>query len=146
MEAGRDPRDLADVRASGVTDAVEGQPGLGPGDLAGLACVQRWLQAHGAFWGETSAASEVQRKLEVLAGFCGFCDQAPDELVDSLFRQTPEGPRIKLKRRRAVMAQIDEFEREFGKGNVTVGREAGNVVRSFLIHNGVALTATPLRW
>ena len=128
-----------------MRDAVESTPGLRPGDLAGLASVQRWLRAYGAFWGETSSASEVQRKLQVLADFCGVCDTTPDDLVDSLFRQTPEGPRIKLKRRRVVMAQIDEFEREFGKGDMTVGREAGNVVRSFLIHNGVALTATPLR-
>jgi hypothetical protein len=134
-----------------VTDATEGAegaegaPGLRPGDLAEAACVQRWLRAYGAFWDETSTASEVQRKLQVLADFCGRCDQAPDELVDSLFRQTPEGPRIKLKRRRVVMAEIDEFEREVGQGDMTVGREAGNVVRSFLIHNGVALTATPLR-
>ena len=145
MEAGRDPRHLADVRASGVTDNVEGTPGLRPDDLAELACVQRWLRAYGAFWGEASTADEVQRKLQPLADFCGFCDGTPDELVDSLFRQTPEGRRIKLKRRRAVMAQIDEFEREFGKGDMKVGREAGNVVRSFLIHNGVALTATPLQ-
>jgi hypothetical protein len=124
---------------------MEGAPDPGPGDLAELASVQRWLQAYGVFWGEKSAPSEVQRKLQVLAAFCGSCERSPDELVNSLFRQTPEGPRIKLKRRRAVMAQIDEFEREFGKGNITVGREAGNIVRSFLIHNGVALTATPLR-
>jgi hypothetical protein len=128
-----------------VTDDVEGAPGSRPDDLAELACVQRWLRAYGAFWGETSTADEVQRKLQVLADFCGSCDSAPDELVDSLFRQTPEGRRIKLKRRRAVMAQIDEFEREFGRGDMRVGREAGNVVRSFLIHNGVALTATPLQ-
>ena len=124
---------------------MTGASGLRPGDLAGLASVERWLRAYGVFWGETSTASEVQRKLQVLADFCGFCDKTPDGLVDGLFRQTPEGPRIKLKRRRAVMAQIDEFEREFGKGNITVGREAGNIIRSFLIHNGVALTATPLR-
>jgi hypothetical protein len=145
MEAGGDPGHLADVRAPRVTDQAEGAPGSRQDDLAELACVQRWLRAHGAFWGETSTASEVERKLRVLAAFCGSCDSSPDELVDSLFRQTPEGRRIKLKRRRAVMAQIDEFEREFGSGDLTVGREAGNVVRSFLIHNGVALTATPLQ-
>jgi hypothetical protein len=128
-----------------VTDDVEEAPDSRPDDLGELACVQRWLRAHGAFWGETSTASEVQRKLQVLADFCGSCDSSPDELVDGLFRQTPKGRRIKLKRRRAVMAQIDEFEREFGKGNTMAGREAGNIVRSFLIHNGVALTATPLQ-
>jgi hypothetical protein len=68
----------------------------------------------------------------------------PDELVTSLFRQTPEGPRIKLKRRREVMAQIDDFERAVGQGSAAQGRDAGNVVRSFLIHNGVALTASPV--
>jgi hypothetical protein len=107
--------------------------------------VRQWLEAYGTFWGETSTASEVQHKLQVLADFSSYCGSTPDALVNSLFRQTPEGPRIKLKRRRAVMAQIDGFERECGKGNTTAGREAGNIVRSFLIHNGVALTATPLR-
>ena len=38
-----------------------------------------------------------------------------------------------------VMALIDAFEAENG------GRAAGNTVRSFLIHNGVALSAAPLR-
>ena len=128
-----------------MSEDLEGVSGPGPGDLAELASVQRWLRAYGVHWGETSTPSEVQHRLQVLAHFCGFCDSTPDDLVNSLFREAPEGRRIKLKRRRAVMAQIDEFEREVGKGDAKVGREAGNVVRSFLIHNGVALTATPLR-
>jgi len=70
-----------------VTDDVEGAPGLRPDDLAELGSVQRWLQAYGAFWGETSTADEVQRKLQLLADFCGFCDGAPDELVERVPQQ-----------------------------------------------------------
>jgi len=111
-----------------VTDAVAGQR-----------TVQAWLRAHSAHWDVTHTDGETRERLEVLARFCALAGLQPDELVGGLFRQTPEGPRIRLKRRREVMALIDEFERD------GAGRQAGNTVRSFLIHNGVALSATPLR-
>ncbi|HZU17591.1 MAG TPA: hypothetical protein VFD01_13455 [Candidatus Dormibacteraeota bacterium] len=107
--------------------------------LAGQATVGAWLRAYDAHWEVSQTDDEVRSKLEVLSRFCLVCGKEPDELVAWLFRETPEGPRIRLKRRRRVMALIDEFEREHG------GRPAGNVVRSFLIHNGVALSAAPLR-
>lgn len=95
-----------------------------------------------------------QEKLAILENFCRFCGETPDALIASLFKPTPRpepgeevpepiagagqyGPRIKLKRRRQVIEWIEAFEREHG------GRPSGNVVRSFLIHNGVALTARP---
>ena len=78
-----------------------------------------------------------QEKLVVLEEFFRFCGETPDALIGSLFRPTDDGPRINLKRRRQAMEWIDSFEREHG------GRPSGNVVRSFLIHNGVALTARP---
>ena len=78
-----------------------------------------------------------QQKLAVLESFCDFCGETPDAMIGSLFRPTDDGPRINLKRRRQVIEWIDAFEAEGG------GRAAGNVVRSFLIHNGVALTARP---
>jgi hypothetical protein len=107
--------------------------------LAGADTVKAWLRAYAAHWDVHEADAETRAKLEVLSRFCAVSEKGPDELVAWLFRATPEGPRIRLKRRRAVMARIDEFERENG------GRAAGNVVRSFLIHNGIALSATPLR-
>jgi hypothetical protein len=107
--------------------------------LAGQQTVGRWLRAYDAHWNVQQTDRETQAKLEVLARFCEVCGRQPDELVAWLFRQTPEGPRIRLKRRREVMALIDSFEAEHG------GRPAGNTVRSFLIHNGVALSAAPLR-
>lgn len=112
--------------------------------VAGSEAVRRWVNAYSSFWSEETSDLESQGRLEVLREFCSFCAVGPDELIASLFRQTPEGPRIKLKRRREVMAQIDEFERGVGQGSPARGRGAGNIVRSFLIHNGVALTASPL--
>jgi len=107
--------------------------------LGDMATVTAWLRAYKDHWETEVDDVEVRRRLEVLGQFCDSCDKGPDELVAWLFRPTPEGPRIRLKRRREVMALIDEFELDHG------GRPAGNVVRSFLIHNGVALSAPPLR-
>jgi hypothetical protein len=106
--------------------------------LAGQETVGTWLRAYDAHWNVRQSDGETRAKLEVLARFCDLCGRQPDELVAWLFRPTPEGPRIRLKRRREVMALIEGFEAENG------GRPAGNTVRSFLIHNGVALSAPPL--
>lgn len=107
--------------------------------LAGQETVVRWLRAYDAHWNVRQTDAETRAKLEVLSRFCAACGRQPDELVAWLFRPTPEGPRIRLKRRREIMALIEDFEAENG------GRTAGNTVRSFLIHNGVALSAPPLR-
>jgi hypothetical protein len=93
--------------------------------------LQRWLDQ----LAEPAAAGHEKRA--VLEEFCRFCGETPDGLIGSLFRPTDDGPRINLKRRRQIIEWIDGFEREHG------GRNSGNVVRSFLIHNGVALTARP---
>jgi hypothetical protein len=114
-------------------------------DLASFATVQQWIQAHVGHWTRGHSEAEDSRRLEVLRRYCEFCGKDPDALVRYLFRDTPQGPRIRLKRRREVMAQIDTFEAMAGESDVRRGREIGNIVRSFLIHNGVALTATPLR-
>ena len=110
-----------------------------PDSLAGQETVGTWLRAYDAQWNVRQSDGETRAKLEVLARFCATCGRQPDELVAWLFRPTPEGPRIRLKRRREVMTLIDQFEADNG------GRAAGNTVRSFLIHNGVALSASPLR-
>ena len=122
-----------------MSETPEPQEALPPDALLSQATITAWLRAYGAHWDVKQTDGEIRDKLEILSRFCSFCHKAPDDLVAWLFRDTPEGPRIRLKRRREVMAMIDQFERESG------GRAAGNVVRSFLIHNGIALSATPLR-
>jgi len=114
-------------------------------EVAGYASIQRWLEAHGSHWSRTAADADRLRRLEVMRRYCEFADRDPDALVGNLFRQTPTGTRIWLKRRRVEMARIDEFEAMVAAGDTRAGRETANVVRSFFIHNGVALSATPLR-
>lgn len=114
-------------------------------EVGQFASVQQWLQAHGSHWNRAAEEAERLSKLEILRRYCEFAERDPDALVSNLFRQTPTGTKIWLKRRRAEMARIDSFEAAINEGDARSGRQAGNVVRSFFIHNGVALTATPFR-
>src|SRR5207253_784471 len=93
--------------------------GRGPRRWRPAATVAAWLRAYSDHWDTEVDEAEVRSRLEVLARFCASCQKEPDELVAWLFRQTPEGPRIRLKRRREVMALIDDFEQGHG------GRSAG---------------------
>ena len=114
-------------------------------EVGGFATVEQWLQAHGSHWNRRAEEAERLRRLEILCRYCEFAERDPDALVANLLRETPTGRRIWLKRRRAEMARIDAFEGVVADGDPRRGRDAGNVVRSFFIHNGVALTATPFR-
>ncbi len=114
-------------------------------EVGGYASVRQWLEAHGTRWNRAAGDAERLRKLEVMRRYCEFADRDPDALLTNLFRETPTGTKLWLKRRRAEMARIDEFEKAVAEGDARRGRDAGNVVRSFFIHNGVALTATPFR-
>ena len=114
-------------------------------EVGEYASVKHWLEAHSSRWNRTAAEAERRHKLELLLRYCNLAERDPDALVGNLFRETPTGQKIWLKRRRAEMARIDEFERAVAEGDPRRGRDAGNVIRSFFIHNGVALTATPLR-
>src|SRR3972149_1213260 len=113
--------------------------GVPPAARAEQETVKRWLGAHASHWHVDPSDAEVRQKLDVISRFCAFAEEGPDALVESLFRPTPEGPRIRVKRRREVIALIDEFERTVAGGDARQARAVGNTVRSFLIHNGVAL-------
>jgi hypothetical protein len=114
-------------------------------EVGGYKSVQHWLEAHGRHWNRSAEEAERKQKLDVLQRYCEFTGRDPDFLISNLFRETPEGPRIRLKRRREEIAKIGEFEATAGEGDPRRGRNDANVVRSFFIHNGVALTATPFR-
>jgi len=117
-----------------------------PADLGEVRTVRHWLEAQAKHWNRTAQEAETRRKLDTLRAFCETNQIDPDALVASLFRPTPEGPRIKLKRRRVVMGQIAEFEAKAAETqDARRARDIGNVVRSFLIHNGVAMSAPVVR-
>jgi hypothetical protein len=113
--------------------------------LEEFATVRLWLQAYASHWNRTAAEAEQRQKLGLLHRYCELAERDPDALVSNLLRETPTGKKIWLKRRRAEMARIEEFEAIVAGGEPRAGRDAGNVIRSFFIHNGVALTATPFR-
>jgi hypothetical protein len=114
-------------------------------DLSQYATVRQWLEAYASHWNRTAAEAEQRQRLDVLRRYCEIAQRDPDALVNNLLRDTPTGKKIWLKRRRAEMARIDEFETSLGGEEPRAAREAGNTIRSFFIHNGVALTATPLQ-
>ncbi len=114
-------------------------------ELGEFATVRQWLEAYASHWNRSAQEADRQHKLNILRRYCEIAERDPDALVANLFRETPTGKKIWLKRRQAEMARIDEFEVAMGGGELRAGRDAGNTIRSFFIHNGVALTAIPLR-
>jgi hypothetical protein len=117
-----------------------------PADLGEVPTVKHWLEAQARHWNRSAQDADTRRKLDTLRAFCETTQIDPDALVKGLFRPTPEGPRIRLKRRREVMAQIAEFEaKALETQDARRARDTGNVVRSFLIHNGVAMSAPVVR-
>lgn len=96
------------------------------------ATVRTWVQDYERHWGADGA---LERRLRTLERFCEFAERDPDTIVQECLRAVDGGMRIRPKGRRFYMAKIREFENRDG------GRPAGNLVRSFLIHNGVALSA-----
>jgi hypothetical protein len=102
-------------------------------DVASQFSVQTWLADYARHWGPNTP--DVRAKLVVLGEFCKLVGKAPDAIVQECLRDVDAGKRIKLKARRRYIEAIREFETQHSNG-----RTAGNVVRSFFIHNGVAMS------
>lgn len=106
-------------------------------DIGSQASVKQW---------ETSASlshdpPEVrEQKLQILGAFCAKVEKVPDELVAfCILRKKATGePFLSVKRRETINSWLEEFAAEQG----WAGKQAvvnANVVRSFLIHNGVLI-------
>jgi hypothetical protein len=103
-------------------------------ELAAAPSVVRWFDSARL---HSDPEEEKQLRLGLLGGFCDHYGQSPDELAAGLTRTTKAGESaISAKRRAAVDAAIDEFVEKSG----FTGRDAvvnGNIIRSFLVHNGI---------
>jgi hypothetical protein len=104
-------------------------------DIESQASVKQWLA--GSVLAQDSAEIRKQ-KLAILVGFCDKVGKSPGELVAfCILRKKATGERfLSVKRRQAINDWLDEFAAEQG----WTGKQAvvnANVVRSFLIHNGV---------
>lgn len=99
--------------------------------------VQVWRESYQSFWGERLP----QEALQTLQRFCAMIGEDPDSMVNACLRPQGEGSRFLLstRARRRYMEQIDAFEHQ------ERSRERANFVRSFFIHNGVAMNPPILR-
>ena len=109
----------------------------GEADIRSFATVQRWFASAGH---DEDPPEMQERLLGILADFCEQTGKSPDELVSGCFlrRKATGDLFISAKARQRMNEAIDEFVAKKGWS----GRDAvanGNVVRGFLIHNGVLI-------
>lgn len=102
--------------------------------LASSPAIARWFESAGY---DKDPAAEQQERLVLLADFCRHMGQPPDEIVAGCLRTTKHGDTaISAKGRNAIQAAIDQFMAATGRTDRDAV-VAGNVLRGFLIHNGV---------
>lgn len=106
--------------------------------LKDRATVRTWLHGLTEQWGE--APSDFDGRLETLSHFCQFVGQEPDALIAACTREVESGKRIRIKERRFYTEKIAEFQ-ESADGDARAKGRAGNVIRSFFIHNGIFMQA-----
>ena len=85
-------------------------------------------------WGEEPA--DMPDRLAVLQRFCRFVEREPDAIIEECSRDVEGGKRIRIKKRRFYSERIDEFQASVD-GDARARARTGNVVRSFMIHNGI---------
>ena len=101
--------------------------------------VKMWLEDFEKSWGKGHDQAAVQ--LSALEAFCDFVGKDPDAVVTDLLTPVEGGyEKIRYKARHRYIELISQFE-----ASNPGARQAGNAVRSFLIHNGVAVGTRILR-
>lgn len=106
-------------------------------DIRSSSSVRCWFESAGH---DDDEPEMQERFLRILEGFCQHTGTAPDDLVAGCFlRKKATGDLfISAKARTAMNESIAEFVAKQG----WTGRDAvanGNVIRGFLIHNGVLI-------
>lgn len=105
-----------------------------------MAALDRWQDAlRNSGVGE----DEIEERCKLLLAFCDFAELPPDDLVESCVDR--EQGKILAKKRKKVETLIDEFATAEG-GSTRAATDRANVVRSFLIHNGVRVIAPKAPW
>lgn len=105
--------------------------------LAEYVTVQTWRDGLKEQWGDEP---EMGPRIELLGSFCDFAGTDPDTMIAECTREVESGKRIRIKARREYSERIAEFQ---GSAGATAREQmkAGNVVRSFFIHNGIFMQA-----
>ena len=109
-------------------------------ELATQESVQRWHEYYRQHWGPPP---DWDFKLQALARFADFVGKSPDQMIGECLREVEGGyKKIRAKKRRFYIQKIKEFEESIGG---VQGRNWANAVRSFFIHNGVAMSTDILK-
>jgi len=99
--------------------------------------VRTWLDGLRQHWGGDPLADDPER-LPALEAFCRFAGRDPDQIIRETTMVKDGERRIRVKGRERYAALINEFQAQVEGSRFKKGKW-GNVVRSFLIHNGVLL-------
>ncbi len=75
-------------------------------------------------------------RIGTLERFCRYVQREPDVIIEECSREVEGGKRIRIKKRRFYSEKIDEFQQSLD-GDAKAQTRAGNIVRSFMIHNGI---------
>ncbi len=98
--------------------------------------VRTWFQGLRDQWGEDP--NDWDERLAALAAFCAFAGKDPDVVIRECVRESESGKRISSKGRRFYNDKIAEWQASLPDDRLKQA-QAGNAVRSFLIHNGIFL-------
>ncbi|MBA4181682.1 MAG: hypothetical protein C0506_13920 [Anaerolinea sp.] len=111
--------------------------GIGIEEVRNSESTRRWFSSLLDLWGPSAVRPGL---VETLARFCTVVEKTPDEIIDECLRATTGGDTfvLRTRARKQFMDQIDQFE------NQTASRDEANVVRSFFIHNGIAMNPSIL--
>jgi len=100
--------------------------------------IKTWLQGLTEQWGEPPP--DFDERVALVGRFCESVEQDPDAVIAACSRDVESGKRIRIKARRFYTEKIAEFQDSL-EGDARQKARAGNVVRSFFIHNGIFMQA-----
>lgn len=101
--------------------------------------VRTWLDGLRQHWGGDPANDDPDR-LPALEAFCRHAGRDPDAIIGETTMTKDGERRIRLQGRARYAALIDEWQATIEGSRIRRGKY-GNIVRSFLIHNGVLLAS-----
>ena len=106
--------------------------------VADYAAVQTWKSGLVEQWGEEPA--DFGDRAALLERFCDTAERDPDGMIEDCTREVESGKRIRIKARREYSEKIAAFQ-SAAEGDARAQGRAGNIIRSFFIHNGIFMQA-----
>jgi len=106
--------------------------------VADYEAVEAWLVGLREQWGQEP--DDIRGRLDALQRFCEFVERDPDAIIADCSREVESGKRIRIKSRRHYSEKIAEFQSAV-EGDARAQAREGNLVRSFMIHNGIFMQA-----